>query len=261
MLKNVVRYRRTVIIQNLKNSFPEKNEAEIRKLAAEYYAHLSDLIVENVKALSISRKQIERRCPFEERSLQLFQELFQQKKNLISYMGHVGNWEWARLIMTIKSPYELRVVYRPLSNKYFDRFFLKLRSRFGAVPVAMDDAGRMVLRNVNPLHVTVFLADQSALPENAIWIRFLNRETSFFSGAERLARISNYTIVYSSVQKVKRGYYSVHVKTLADAPKNLPEAALTQKFADVLEQDILQAPFNWLWSHRRWKHVRGSEKH
>ncbi|MCB0644188.1 MAG: hypothetical protein KDC44_21240, partial [Phaeodactylibacter sp.] len=46
LLARVIRYRRKVVLENLRQSFPERPEQEIRRIAGAFYRHLSDLLVE-----------------------------------------------------------------------------------------------------------------------------------------------------------------------------------------------------------------------
>ncbi|MEO1654324.1 MAG: lipid A biosynthesis acyltransferase, partial [Bacteroidota bacterium] len=51
----LVGYRRKMVYQNLKNSFPDKSDREIRQFCRAFYLNLSDLLVETLKSLTISK--------------------------------------------------------------------------------------------------------------------------------------------------------------------------------------------------------------
>ena len=257
----IFRYRREVVHLNLKNSFPGKNKEELITLEKEYYHHLCDLVIESVKALTISSKEINQRCKFLPGAMEIFRNLYQENKNVIVMMGHFGNWEWAGLSMSNQSPYLLQVTYRPLSNKKFDQLFLNLRSRFGAKPVTMNDTYREMMRNKEKMSCTVFIADQTPPSDSVLWIYFLNQDTLVFRGAERIARKMNLPVLYASVKKIKRGYYGIRIEDIAMNPSLTKEDEITHHFNTMLEKDIIGQPFNWLWSHRRWKHRKNVKAH
>ena len=82
---------------------------------------------------------------------------------------------------------------------------------------------------------------------------FLNQDTPFLPGPERIARKTNYPVFYFDVDRVKRGYYEITASLLHESPSETADTAITQSYANKLESIIQQKPANWLWSHRRWK--------
>jgi Kdo2-lipid IVA lauroyltransferase/acyltransferase len=253
-LYHVFRYRRTVVAGNLRNSFPEKPEAELGKIEKDFYRHLCDLLLETVKTLTMNRGQIRKRCRVKDTALE--NRLHEEGKSIFFVMGHLGNWEWAGASYPMSIRHPLYVIYKPLSNVYFDRLMQRLRSRFGAIPVPMKKAAHVLYDKRNTPAAMVFIADQTPSPDNAIWLRFLNQDTPVFSGTEKLARKFNHPVIYASVKKVKRGYYEIETEMLAENPGGTPEGEITERHTKRLEQDIRELPHTWLWSHRRWKHRR-----
>jgi KDO2-lipid IV(A) lauroyltransferase len=254
----LIGYRRKVVETNLRNAFPEKSEAVRAEIARRYYRYLCDLMVETLKMVTIRRKSLLKRCHFAD--LSLFNQLYQKNKKLLVVMGHFGNWEWSSYTMTLSSPYHLHAIYKPLQNPYFDRFFLKVRSRFGAELVAKNNALRVLVKSRDQLTCTTMIADQTPSgPGNAYWIHFLNQETAVYHGTERLAQKFNYPLVFVSVRRVRRGYYQIITEELFHEPGKTSEGEVTRAHSARLEEEIRRQPETWLWSHRRWKHQRPQE--
>jgi len=250
----VIGYRKKVVRTNLINSFPSKNATELKNIEKKYYLHLCDLIVENVWAQRASPQQLKKHCTIED--INVFEKLYADKKDFICLLGHVGNWEWCNLSYSSYHLNHLKALYRPLKSKEFDSFFIRYRSRFGAQPVAMQQLPREInLPNENPT-VFAFIADQSPVPEYAYWTQFLNQDTCFFNGYDKVARKKNYPVVLAYLVKKARGKYVMKVELLADETAHLPENAITEMYARKLETIIEQNPSHWLWSHKRWKHKR-----
>ncbi|MEZ5195809.1 MAG: lysophospholipid acyltransferase family protein [Bacteroidales bacterium] len=82
---------------------------------------------------------------------------------------------------------------------------------------------------------------------------FLGRDTAFLHGPENYARQYNIPLMYTKIERVKRGYYELTLSVLADNPTELEKGVITQRYAKELESQINQQPENWLWSHKRWK--------
>ncbi|MBS1490626.1 MAG: lysophospholipid acyltransferase family protein [Bacteroidetes bacterium] len=247
-------YRRKVVYDNLKNSFPEKTEQEIQHLCNEFFKYLCDLILETLKTLRMTARESKERCVFH--TPQWLDTMYGQKQSFIIVMGHYGNWEWAGPSFTLNTPYQLTVIYRPLTNLYFDKMMIRMRTRFGTQITPVNQTLRHMVAHRNSTSATAFIADQAASTANSYWTTFLHQDTAVFNGPEKLAVKFNYPVVYINIQRVKRGYYSVTPELLFTNPAETKENEILETFTKRLEKDIIHDPAIWLWSHRRWKHTR-----
>jgi Kdo2-lipid IVA lauroyltransferase/acyltransferase len=256
LLYSVIGYRKKVVLQNLRNAFPDKSEKEIRKIAWDFYRNLCDLFLEMFKTLSISEKSMLRHCQMSPEALALFRGLEAEGRSGILVMGHYGNWEWAGNTFSILCPQQLYVIYHPLSSPSFDRLMYKMRTRFGTGLMAMNNTFREMVKNRERVTLTAFICDQTPQPDRAFWTTFLNQDTPVFQGPETIARKLNYPIVYAAVHKIKRGYYQIEAELMVDHPAPTTEGAISEMHTRRLETDIVAGPSAWLWSHRRWKHKK-----
>lgn len=251
----VARYRRKVVAGNLRNSFPDKTEAELQSIAKKFYRNFCDIIVENMKLPSLSREDVEKRCVV--RNRELLDNYFKQGKSVIATIGHCGNWEMAGLGISLAVQHRPIVFYRPLKNVYFDRFMKNLRSRFGMYLLPHTQARQMLKEQGKQPNLYIFITDQT--PSNtttAHWTTFLNQDTPVFKGTEKFARLTGLPVVYGDIQRVKRGYYSIDVSFLLENPEGTREGEITAIHTKALEDAIMRHAHNWLWSHRRWKRKR-----
>src|SRR5882762_3839199 len=122
-------YRKKVVLENLRNSFPEKNQKEIDALCAAYFRYLCDLTLETMKTMRMTAQEAKERCVYHHASW--IDKMHEEKRSFIIVMGHYGNWEWAGPSFTLNSKYQLVVIYRPLSNPYFEKMLTKTRTKFG----------------------------------------------------------------------------------------------------------------------------------
>jgi KDO2-lipid IV(A) lauroyltransferase len=254
ILFHVLGYRRKVVEQNLRNSFPEKSEQEIIQLSKEYFQYMCDLILESLKKITINEKQALERCQFMNKDL--FERIYKENKSVILLMGHYGNWEWAGSSFSLSNKHQLFVVYKTLSNQYFEKLMCKTRTLFGTKLIKMENTLRDIINNKNNCSAYAFIADQTPSPQNAYWTRFLNQDTPMFTGAEKLARKLNFPVVFVNIVRVKRGYYQIECDMLCEDPKSSKENEITEAYIQRLEKEIIKMPEIWLWSHRRWKHNR-----
>jgi KDO2-lipid IV(A) lauroyltransferase len=256
LLYYVLGYRKEVVLKNLRNSFPEKSEKEIQIISRRFYRYFCDLFLETFKTLSISRKAMLKHCRLEESAKLLFDQLAGEHQSIMVVMGHLGNWEWAGNTFSICCQHQLYVIYHPLSNKYFNRLIIKMRTRFGTRLIPMKDTLRQMLNNRKTLSATAFIADQSPQPDHAYWMDFLNQDTAVFQGIEKIALKIRYPIVYVSIKRVKRGYYHLRAERIELPSTEARPGEITELHTEKLEADIRHQPETWLWTHRRWKHTR-----
>lgn len=256
LLYRVFGYRKKVVLQNLRNSFPEKSEAEINKICSDFYRHLCDLFIETFKTLTVSKRTMLKHCYFSPGSKELFDMLAAENKSVILVLGHYGNWEWAGNTFSLLCKQQLYVIYHPLGNKQFDDLMYKMRTTFGTKLIPMKETFKQMLANKNELNATAFIADQTPSHSNAYWTRFLNQDTPVFWGTEIIAKKLNRPVVYLTIRKPKRGYYEMHAEMLVESPAETAEGQVSEAHTRQLEKDIIAQPELWLWSHRRWKHKR-----
>lgn len=256
VLYYVMKYRKKVVFKNLKNAFPEKSEKEIKKIALKFYHHLSDVLVENVALIKMSKKRIQKLIQYEETTLG--EELLKKNKNIIGVAGHYGNWEvYFTLPQVI--PHTVLGVYKPLNNKFFDKEFYKMRSKFDAVPIPMSDSFKLAIdyyRNNKPFFLGLVADQRPPKRGGHYWTKFLNQETAIFLGPEKIARKLNTTVVFIYHEKIKRGKYVIKFETLFENAADTKDYEITETHLRFLEKQINENPEYWLWSHNRWKHKR-----
>ncbi|MBV7530885.1 lysophospholipid acyltransferase family protein [Chitinophaga sp. sic0106] len=256
LLYYVLSYRKKVVMGNLRASFPDKSEAELQKIGRDFYRYLCDMFLETFKTLTISKEEMVKRCSFTPETVELFNKLAAENKSAVLVMGHKGNWEWAGNTFSILCKQQLYVIYHPLGNKRFNDLMYHMRTRFGTKLIAMQDTFREMVKNRHEVNATAFIADQSPQPSTAQWVPFLHQDTPVSKGTEKIAQKMNSPVVYVSVNKVKRGYYTVTATMLVENPSAAAEGDITVLHTRKLEKDIIEEPATWLWSHRRWKHKR-----
>jgi Kdo2-lipid IVA lauroyltransferase/acyltransferase len=258
ILSRVIGYRRKVVMQNLRNSFPEKPEKELQEIADRFYSHMGDVFMESLKAGATPAAEIKKRIVFDPGSLSLVEKYYSAKKNLIVLLGHYGIWEWVAAGFNLQFPGYMQSAYKPLKNPVIDRMIMDIRFRFCDALVPSEQVARhlMELKQNNQYKAFAMIADQAPSKRGAWWFDFLNQDTPFFTGAEKLAHKLNFPVIFVSIRKQKRGYYQIYAREITSDPSSLPEQEITRRYAALLEKEIKHAPEYWLWTHRRWKHKR-----
>lgn len=254
LLYRVVGFRKEVIMGNLQRSFPDKSERERQRIAREYYRHLCDLMVESVRCFSISRDELLRRGKVV--NPEIFAPYAERNQPLILAAGHYNNWELTATALPMQIPHKVVGLYKPFKDPFFNQKMTASRGQYGMEMVSIRDT-KTYFEQDKGCNITLFATDQSpSNPKRAYWTRFLNQDTAVLYGTERYARLYNYPVLFGRIAKVARGQYEIHFETITDDPSSLPEGAITEAHTRMLEAEILEQPEYWLWSHRRWKHLR-----
>ncbi|MDE6453982.1 MAG: lysophospholipid acyltransferase family protein [Muribaculaceae bacterium] len=260
VLRSVVRYRRRAVRENLSASFPDKSEAELRRIERAFYRHFADNAVESIKTMRISEAQMRRRMEFE--GAELIDRLFAEGRDIVAYFSHCGNWEWATSVALhtharAGADADFGFVYRPLKNPTADAIMLRIRRRFGAsaYPKATVFRELVRMRGRGQRFITGFMSDQKPSHGDPTYVgMFLNHPTAMITGTETVARKLDTAVVYWDMYRVRRGHYRVVCRLVCESAASLPPMALTEQYMHMLEHTICRNPSIWLWSHRRWKY-------
>lgn len=244
-------YRKEVVIQNIARSFPEKRYGEINAIVKKFYSCFVSYFAEFIKGVSARGEDLEKKIEFD--NLELVDQLIKSGRPVIAALGHCGNWEMLNLLPR-KVPYNIFAVYKPLHNKFANSLMLKLRTRFGLRLIPAQRVSRYMLSRPASPAVYLFLADQCPnLTDEHYRFTFLNQETYFFPGMEKLARGTNAAVIYLHITQSTKGHYKVSFQQIIDKAASAKEGEITQKYLELLTENIKEEPYGWLWTHKRWK--------
>ncbi len=256
LIYRIFRYRRGVVNNNLANSFPEKTQKERDRIARKFYSHLCDTFIETLYFDRISVTEGKNCLKY--MNPELVKGYLDEGRHVIGFLGHYNNWEYF-CNWPLYVTHHFYPIYKKLKSKSFDRFYLNLRSRFGALPLERADTFRQLFSNYQKKipSAAAFIFDQTPrFHDIQHWVTFLNQDTPVILGAEKVAMKLDAVVVYVSSRKVKRGFYEAEVILVTDHASACPKFEITNKCMQLLEQQIINQPEFWLWSHKRWKHKK-----
>lgn len=253
----VVRYRTGIVRKNLRNALPERSDEERKRIERAFYHHLCDCIVESIKLLHISDRELLERV--EVRNAGFADRMAEEGHPVIMFLGHYGNWEWVQTMsLAFRKPDICGEIYRPLKNKTMDRVMLKIRSRFDTLCIPQKKAFRTLLqlRGEGKKYIIGFIADQYPNSRNRHhWTDFLNQRASYVTGGEEIGRRIDARYCFLEVEKPSRGHYILTLRPLEIAGgEGEGEFPYTLAYLRLLEEQIRRRPEYWLWSHNRWRH-------
>ena len=244
-------YRKTVVIQNITRSFPDKRYGEIHAIVKKFYVCFVYYFAEIIKSVSASGETLNKKIIFE--NLELIDQFVNSGRSVIACLGHCGNWEMLNFL-PYKIRHEVYAVYKPLSSATLNRLMVKVRSRFGMKLIPDRAIIRHIISKKSNPAVYLFLADQCPhINEEKYRFTLLNQETYVFSGMEKLARTARTAVVYLHITQLSKGSYKVVCLPVCSNAESTSDGEITKKYIDLLTENINEEPYGWLWSHKRWK--------
>ncbi len=250
----IVGYRKSVVLSNLRIAFPEKDEQELKVIRKKFYRHFTDIIFEGVKSISVSEKEILKRYAY--KNTQVLDRLYDQNKSVILLASHYGNWEWI-ISLSLKTKHTGYATYTQLKNIFFDTLVKKIRTRFGGVCLRSENTIKNIIEKtkLGEKGIYLLISDQSPhVGKMNYWSEFMNITVPIANGGEVIAKKFNFAVVYMNTTKIRRGYYkSEFIPITLSAKKE--EVNITDKYLELLENQIKNNPEFYLWSHKRFKHM------
>lgn len=252
----VVGYRKKTVRHNLRLALPHLSDQERLKIEKASFRHLCDMFLEMIKTISISRKEIDSRFTYE--NLDVYLNLEKKQKSIALMCAHYASYEWV-ISMNSKITFEGFAIYKKIANKYFDKLVRDIRSRFKATLITTKETIQTIEDNHRTKHLGVygFASDQSPKANKvAHWGTFMEIETPIHTGAEMLAKKFDMNVIFLKVKKIKRGFYRASFEILTENASSVPDYQISDSFMKKVEEQILEAPEYYLWTHKRWKHTK-----
>ena len=256
---HLVRWRRDQVAGDIALAFPDKSAAERARVLRQSYRNIADVVMESIWGFGASAEQLAQRVSFENTAV--IDDAVAARQSVVLLTPHFCNWEWLLPAGGARFGLPIDAVYQKQRVEVLDRFLLDARSRFGGKPIVREDFVYELMHRAGTPRGYALIADQTP-PRNdkKHWSRFLNRDTAFFLGAEKVARFLDSPVLYVAMRRVGRGRYSVRLVPLAMPPFDVDSAdgdtPIMESFARRLETAIRESPEDWLWLQKRWKYPK-----
>jgi Kdo2-lipid IVA lauroyltransferase/acyltransferase len=251
IMRRVVRHRVQTVRTNIERSFPQLSRREQRLIESGYYTNLSQVVAEVIKMAALERDELRQRVRFS--NPQLIRAVLAAGHSALVVCSHQCNWEWQLLALSAQLQLPVQAAYKPLRGRLAERLMRALRSRFGAELVPAKELLASLLRR-RDARVIAMVSDQAPVSSDfKHWTRFLGQATAFYMGPEKIAQATRFAVIFAGMRRIARGQYEVSCEQLAAAGERAAGAQITERYARAVERQVLAAPADWLWSHRRWK--------
>jgi KDO2-lipid IV(A) lauroyltransferase len=259
---HLVRWRRDQVARDVALAFPDRSAAERAVIVRQSYRRLADVVMEALWGFGASADALKRRVTFD--NPEIIDRSVAAKQSVVLLAPHFCNWEWLLLAGGASFGFPIDAVYQTVRVRSVDAFLREARSRFGGKPIPREEFVYELMSRAGTPRGYALIADQTPPREDRKhWTRFLNRDTAFFIGAEKVARFLDAPVLYVEMRRLRRGHYAVRLSALAEPPyDNLPgdaESPVMEAFARKLEAAVVRSPADWLWVQKRWKYPKPAE--
>lgn len=252
IIGKVFKYREKVVDKNLRKAFPEKDNSFYNQTKKKFYKHYTQVLFETIKLLTVNQNYLLKQVRFQED--EDFKKLINEEKGAMIISGHLGNFEWGGQAFATFVKHPIFTVYRKFSAGFWEQIMINIRQKFKVTMVAAPNIIRTIFQKKDQGYYVVFLNDQSpSKGRDFIWVDFLGSETKFFVAPAKIAKKFGLPVYFLNMWYNDDRTYTVEAKQICQNAKDLDENEIIIKYAQFLEESIHKTPYNWLWSHKRWK--------
>lgn len=262
-LSDIIRFRRRLVLSNLRKSFPDWSEEKCVRTMREMWEHLVLLAIEIMhtprKIYDTNWREFIRLYGVRK----MLAYLNREHKPVVMITGHFGNFEVGGYILGLLG-YPTHAVARPLDNPYLDRYLKSFRESTGQYLITKVGASTEIIETLENEEIVAFLVDQAALGKKDIWVEFFGQPAKTFKAISLVALQFNAlaAVAYAVRRKFDQPMrFDVHVPEILDAAvpsdDTLGPHEFTHWFTKVLEQEIRKYPEQYWWVHKRWKRNEG----
>ncbi len=254
LVYRVFRLRRGVVESNLRRSFPRMDDEAISELARRVYRNYADVLVEMLCSLNLPAREFRARVQLS--GDDVLDNDLRQGRPVLLLMAHQCNIEWLLLAACLRFEQPVEAVYRPLANPTMEKLMREAYTRFGGRIIEDRSVVRSIAKRRAEPRVVTLISDQLPnIKDETYWTTFLNQETGFYMAPETIARFTGYPVYFAAMKRRSRGRYAVEFRRIADPPHSR-SGDVMRAYVRAVEEQILAAPEDWFWMHRRWKRQR-----
>ncbi|HEY6951327.1 MAG TPA: lysophospholipid acyltransferase family protein [Bacteroidota bacterium] len=249
-------YRRSVTMDNLRNAFPDYDEGKLRKIMRASFRSVGTALFEFVYFPRLNSEAINGLVLIG--NSELVKEVFARGKGIILLTAHFGNWELLAQSVPARTGIPVHVIVKLQANRRVDKQVNRWRTMLGNVAVPMESSVRELLKALREKKAVGMVGDQAASKESGT-VRFFGREVPTFEGPAMFSLKTGAPLLVGFAVRQANGTYLAEFHEVpsedldAYTPENVHE--LTRRHVAITEAVIREHPEQWMWMHKRWKHV------
>jgi len=255
-LARVFRWRAGFVREGLARCLPDASEAERRRIAADFYRYLGELVAEAVHGARIDGDDLVGRLRFE--NAEVVDGALRNGRRVMLLAAHHCNWEWLLLRCSTAFGVPLTAAYKPVSREPADRALIAMRCRFGATLVPAKRIVQHLIEQRGSVKLLALVADQSpsASSDQQSWRPFFGEETAFFRGPGWIGAKMGFQPVFIAMRRESRGRYVARFVPLLASGERPDADGIIGAYVQAVEAHAREHPAQYFWAYNRWKRAR-----
>ncbi len=240
--------------RNLEIAFgKEKSPLELRRIVRRNFQWLSANLLCSLKMVSMPLEKMTRFIKAE--NLDAMHAELRAGRPVVLLLSHIGPWELAAQLVPHYAPYaRIGSPYQTLRNRYIDQDVSRRRARTGSELFDRSEGFHKPIELLRSGGVLGIFADQHA-GDHGLWTPFFGRLASTSPLPGLLAKRTGATVMAAAIHTEGPARWRMVFTPRIDSSGDSVDS-LTAKENRTIEQQIRQAPEDWLWVHNRWKTPR-----
>ncbi len=243
----LVKKRRELTLDNIKNAFPQKNEKEVKRIAKESYKTMGKMIMTSIFLEEITKG--ENTSVENEEIMKKAIEMAKDKAVLIVSL-HLGGFEAGSKMENLRKFY---AVFRKQKNEKINDLMTEWREKGGLNSIPLHES-QLLSKAINEKSIIALASDHYG---KDVEIEFFGRKTTAVAGPVLLSIKHKVPLVLAYAVFDKNNKIIVKNKKIIEIEKQskLKETMKfnMQKIYNEFEEIIREYPEQYMWQHKRWR--------
>ena len=251
--------RHRLTLDNLRQAYPDKSEAEIEAIALDMWGNMARLGAEYIfldKLFDLDPwSDKPGRIEVSKESIALFERIAADDRPHIIFTGHLGNFE---LLPVAAATFGMKVtaLFRPPNNPYIAEYIQSMRSsNMGGLLPSLSGASFALASILDEGGNVGVLVDQKFI--SGLETTFFGRTCQTNPLLGMLARHYDCDVYPARCVRLPGNRFRLEIEEKLDLPRgprgNVDVKATTQLVTDVVERWVREDPGQWMWFHKRWQ--------
>ena len=240
------RFRKIAFI-NIARCFPDKSSIEVESLVKQNFEAIGISLFETANAYFGKSEKIQKLITIHNEHH--LTDALNKKQGVIILAAHFMPLMLGSRALLLK--HKVANIYRPQNNALFDEAMRKGFVNNGATMIKTKDT-RTMMKTIKSGLPIWYAPDQDLGEKNSVFAPFFNIQTATIAATARLAKTPNTVVIPYFFIRTDKGYTMSFDAPLTDYPSSdaVDNATRTNQ---ILHDQILKAPEQYLWIHKRFK--------
>tara|TARA_B100001093_G_C26657315_1_gene940195 strand:- start:189 stop:1004 length:816 start_codon:yes stop_codon:yes gene_type:complete len=241
---------RKLIESNIQKAFPTIDQQKQNKIIAAMWNNYGRVFAEYMFIKDFRNNQLSNNIIIEGK--EILENIKKNNERVVFISGHFSNFELMAMEIE-KFGIKIAAIYRPLNNIFLNSIMEKIRKKYickNQLKKGIGGLKELIKLNKNG-HSTALMIDQRV--SQGIKSNFFNEKAFTTTIPAQLVKKFDIPIVPIFIERFDEIKFRIKIQKPVYFSKNNSSDSITKRLNEILENMILKNPYNWIWSHNRWK--------